>query len=350
MLKAAKALLTGKKPTKAPTSGEGSKPKHWVLGLIDIAIKVLVRAITWGVIFAIGAIDLLAMGVTLVVAFQDHLPPAIVDFVNEYIFQGQKHGRLSLAMIDLGAIADLMRSGLKALGVLWIVMVVVMFGATFLSRYAWKRRTRKAAEAGGASAAALAPGEILVPLHDPLMLQMDDDFSRFVHVYAFYLDLRCRSADDASAIARTMENLKAALSAELVKMAEGRVVQVKRDDAMSALSDAARAVTNGGIVGVILRTSDYHRLRKPESAIKKAPEGAEIKPKLKMSTSWGAKPYQDIAAGNAAAAQASAPAAEAAAAPAQQAAPVEETPPPPPVDAASLVADKARDVLAGLRG
>ena len=341
-----------KQAPSRPKKPMSPKVRFWVLVLVDASIGVLMRALTWGMIAFIAVIDILAVLVTLIIAYQDVLPEALVDFVKVHVFSSQKHIRLTLQMLNLDGIADMMRDGLKALGFLWLTVTFLTFGATVLTRYIWNRRTRKKMEANAKLEGKPAPGEILIPLHDPLTLQMDDEFSRFVHLYAFYLDLRCRSPEDASRVAQTMDALKTALSQELVKLAEGRVIQVKREDATTALSDAARQVTSGGIVGVILRTSDYHRLRKPESAIVK-PADSNAKPKMKMSTSWGAKPYQDLAAISAAEPAAAPPAAAAPApapAPAEAAeAPVEE-PPKPLADAASMVAAKARNVLDGLRG
>lgn len=342
-----------KQAPSRPKKPVSPKVRYWVLVLVDTAIGMLMRALTWGMILTIALLDIIAVGVTLVIAFQDDLPDYIVDFVKEHVFSSQKHIRLRLQMLNLDGIADLMRDGLKALGFLWLAVTLLTLAATVLTRYIWNRKTRKKMEANAKLGGKLAPGEVLIPLHDPLTLQMDDEFSRFVHLYAFYLDLRCRSPEDASRVAQTMDALKAALSQELVKLAEGRVVQVKRDDAITALSDAARLTTQGGIVGVILRTSDYHRLKKPESAIVK-PADPNAKPKMKMSTSWGAKPYQDLAAVTAAeppaAPAAAAPAPAPAPAPAEAAAPPAEEAPKPAVDAASLVAAKARNVLDGLRG
>lgn len=341
-----------KQAPSRPKKPMSPKVRFWVLVLVDTAIGLLMRSLTWGLIFFIAVLDIMAVLVTLIIAYQDVLPEALVDFVKEYVFSSQKHIRLTLQMLNLGGIADMMRDGLKALGFLWLTVTLLTLGATFLTRYIWNRKTRKKMEANERLGGKLAPGEVLIPLHDPLTLQMDDEFSRFVHLYAFYLDLRCRSPEDASRVAQTMDALKAALSQELVKLAEGRVVQVKRDDAITALSDAARLTTQGGIVGVILRTSDYHRLRKPESAIVK-PTDPNAKPKMKMSTSWGAKPYQDLAAISSAEPAAAPPAAPAPApvpASAEADAPPAEEPPKPAVDAASLVAAKARNVLDGLRG
>jgi hypothetical protein len=333
-----------------PKKPVSPKVRYWLLVMVDTAIALLMRAITWGMIFTIAVLDIVAVFTILVVAFQDDLPTFVVDFVREYVFGAPQHKKLSLNMIDLDGIADMMRDGLKALGVLWITVSALTLGATVLTRYVWQRRTRKKLEAQAKTAGKLMPGEILVPLHDPLMLQMDDEFSRYVHLYAFYLDLRCRTAEDASNVARAMESLKAGLSAELVKMAEGQVVQVKRDDAITALSEAARAISGGGVVGVILRSSDYHRLKKPDSAVVATPPAGGARPKVKLTTSWGAKAYQDVAAAQPAEAPADQapaaawlPAADAPAAPA-------ESPPPQPVDPKSLVAERARDVLAGLRG
>ncbi len=328
------------------------KEKHWSVAMMDVAISVLMRVVTWGMIIGIAALDIFAVAFTLIIAFQDDMPVWLVDFVKEYVFASQKHIRLSLKMLNLEGIADLMRDSLKALGMLWVVVSVLTLGATVLTRYVWHRRTRKRADSdGGRLGRRLGAGEVLVPLHDPLMLEMDDEFSRYVHLYAFYLDLRCRSAEDASRVAQSMESLKMSLGGELVKLAESQVVQVKRDAAINALSDAARAVTGGGIVGVILRSSDYHRLKKPESAMAKpaAGDGAGGKPKIKLSTSWGAKPYQDVAAAApAATGPLSAPPAAPAEPAAEAAAPAEEAQ--KPLDPQSLVAAKARDVLAGLRG
>lgn len=329
------------------------KEKHWSVAIMDVAIAFLMRAVTWGLIIGIAALDIFAVAFTLIIAFQDDMPIWLVDFVKEYVFASQKHIRLSLKMLNLEGIADLMRDSLKALGMLWVVVSVLTLGATVMTRYVWHRRTQKRASSdGGRLGRRLGAGEVLVPLHDPLMLEMDDEFSRFVHLYAFYLDLRCRSADDASRVAQTMESLKVSLGAELVKLAQSQVVQVKRDAAITALSDAARAITGGGIVGVILRSSDYHRLKKPESAIAKAqanPDGT--KPKMKLSTSWGAKPYQDVAAAPAAATgPLSAPPPAPSEEPAEGTAPAPAAEPLKPLDPQSLVASKARDVLAGLRG
>lgn len=324
------------------------KDKHWLVKLMDVAIAILMRVVTWGLILGIAALDIFAVAFTLIIAFQDDMPVWLVDFVKEYVFASQKHIRLSLKMLNLEGIADLMRDSLKALGMLWVVLSVLTLGATVLTRYVWHRRTRKRAESEGRIGRKLGAGEVLVPLHDPLMLEMDDEFSRFVHLYAFYLDLRCRSAEDASRVAQSMEPLKQSLGLELVKLAESQVVQVKRDTAITALSDAARAITGGGIVGVILRSSDYHRLKKPESAVAKPPSGG-AKPQIKMSTSWGAKPYQDVGAAPAAPAATgplSTPPAPVAETPAEPAAPEPEL---KPLDPTSLVASKARDMLAGLR-
>ncbi len=327
------------------------KVRFWVLVLVDASIGILMRVVTWGLIFFIAVLDLTAVGVTLIIAYQDVLPEALVDFVKTYVFSSQKHIRLTLQMLNLGGIADLMRDGLKALGFLWLTVTLLTLGATFLTRYIWNRKTRKKIEANEKLSGRLAPGEVLIPLHDPLTLQMDDEFSRFIHLYAFYLDLRCRSPEDASRVAQTMDALKAALSQELVKLAEGRVIQVKRDDAITALSDAARLTTQGGIVGVILRTSDYHRLRKPESAVVK-PADPSAKPKIRMSTSWGTKPYQDVAAAAVAEPPAAPPPVPATGPLAEAPMPADaaEAPAKPAVDAASLVAAKARNVLDGLRG
>ena len=340
-----------KQAPSRPKKPMSPKVRFWVLVLVDTAIGLLMRSLTWGLILFIAVLDIMAVGVTLIIAYQDVLPEALVDFVKEYVFSSQKHIRLTLQMLNLGGIADLMRDGLKALGFLWLTVTLLTLGATFLTRLVWNRRTRKKMEASGKLGGKLAPGEVLIPLHDPLTLQMDDEFSRFVHLYAFYLDLRCRSPEDASRVAQTMDALKAALSQELVKLAEGRVVQVKRDDAITALSDAARLTTEGGIVGVILRTSDYHRLKKPESAIVKSAD-PNAKPKMKMSTSWGTKPYQDLAAASAADAPAAPPPTSGPLAPAppEVAEPPAEEPPKQMIDAASLVAQKARNVLDGLRG
>ena len=328
------------------------KEKHWSVAMMDVAISLLMRVVTWGMIIGIAALDIFAVAFTLIIAFQDDMPVWLVDFVKEYVFASQKHIRLSLKMLNLEGIADLMRDSLKALGMLWIVVSVLTLGATVLTRYVWHRRTRKRADSeGGRLGRKLGAGEVLVPLHDPLMLEMDDEFSRYVHLYAFYLDLRCRSADDASRVAQSMESLKMSLGGELVKLAESQVVQVKRDAASNALSDAARAVTGGGIVGVILRSSDYHRLKKPESAIAKAQANRDgsTKPKMKLSTSWGAKPYQDVAASPpSATGPLSTPPPAPTETPEEAAAPAPE--PPKPLDPQSLVAAKARDVLAGLRG
>jgi hypothetical protein len=341
----------GQAPSR-PRPPPKPKEKHWSVALMDVAISLLMRLVTWGMIIGIAALDIFAVAFTLIIAFQDDMPVWLVDFVKEYVFASQKHIRLSLKMLNLEGIADLMRDSLKALGMLWVVVSVLTLGATVLTRYVWHRRTRKRADSeGGRLGRKLGAGEVLVPLHDPLMLEMDDEFSRFVHLYAFYLDLRCRSADDASRVAQSMDALKQSLGMELVKLAESQVVQVKRDAAINALSDAARAITGGGIVGVILRSSDYHRLKKPESAIAKAPAGGGGgKPKMKLSTSWGAKPYQDVGAAPATPAATgplSTPPAPAAEAPAEAAAPAPEL---KPLDPQSLVAAKARDVLAGLRG
>ena len=338
-----------------PKKPMSPKVRFWVLVLVDASIGLLMRALTWGMIAFIAVLDIAAVLVTLIIAYQDVLPEALVDFVKEHVFSSQKHIRLTLQMLNLGGIADMMRDGLKALGFLWLTVTLLTLGATFLTKYIWNRRTRKKMEANAGLSVKLAPGEVLIPLQDPLTLTMDDDFSRFVHLYAFYLDLRCRSPEDASMVAQSMNELKAALSQELVKLAEGRVVQVKRDDAIIALSDAARLITHGGIVGVILRTSDYQRLKKPESAILK-PTDPNAKPKMKMSTSWGTKPYQELVAasavvsGAAAAPPGAAPPAAAPEAPAAADTPPAEEPPKPMADKNSLVAEKARNVLDGLRG
>jgi hypothetical protein len=339
-----------KQAPSRPKKPVSPKVRYWVLVLVDTAIGLLMRALTWGMIFTIAALDILAVAVTLIVSFQDDLPVWLVDFVKEYVFSTQKHVRLKLEMLNLGGIADMMRDGLKALGLLWLTVTLLTFGATVLTRYVWNRRSRKRAEAeGGRLGRKLRPGEVLVPLHDPLMLEMNDEFSRYAHLYAFYLDLRCRSAEDASRAAQSMDSLKASLGAELVKLAESEVVQVKRDTAISALSDAARLITNGGIVGVILRSSDYHRVKKPESEISKSPQPAGAKPRVKMSTSWGAKPYQQVAAAPPPeTGPLSAPPVVAATAPAAE--PAAPELPTIPMDPASLVANKARDMLAGLRG
>lgn len=332
-----------------PKKPVSPKVRYWALVLVDTAIGLLMRALTWGMILAIAALDIAAVAVTLIVSFQDDLPVWLVDFVKEHVFSSQKHVRLTLQMLNLDGIADMMRDGLKALGVLWVAVMTLTLGATMLTRYVWARRTRKKAEADGRLGRKLKPGEVLVPLHDPLMLEMNDEFSRFAHLYAFYLDLRCRSAEDASRVAQTMDSLKASLGAELIKLAESQVVQVKRDTAISALTDAARLITHGGIVGVILRSSDYHRIKKPESEISKSPPAAGAKPKIRMSTSWGAKPNAVAApvpeSGPLSAPPATVTAAEAPA----EAAPAPE-PPTIQMDPASLVANKARDMLAGLRG
>jgi hypothetical protein len=341
-----------KKKKQAPSRPKkpmSPKVRYWVLVLVDTAIGLLMRSVTWGLIFTIALLDICAVAVTLIIAFQDVLPVWLVDFVKEYVFSSQKHIRLSLQMLNLDGIADLMRDGLKALGMLWIAVSLLTIGASFLTRYVWNRRTRKKAEANARFSGKLAPGEVLVPLHEPLTLVMDDDFSRFVHTYAFYLDLRCRSPEEASRVAMSMDSLKATLSQELVKLAESQVVQMKRDAAISALTDAARIVTNGGIVGIILRSSDYNRLKKPDSVVVPvAPAGA--KPRIKMSTTWGAKPFQEMAAPapTPATGPLSAPPAPVAQPAAEAAEP--EKPPPGPIDAKSLVAERARDVLAGLRG
>jgi hypothetical protein len=288
--------------------------------------------------------------VTLVVAYQDTLPSFVVDFVKEYVFSSQKHVRLTLQMLHLDSIADLMRDGLKALGMLWVAVMTLTSGVTLLTRYIWIRRTQKKLEANSLLSGKLAPGEVLVPLHDPLVLEMNDDFSRFKHVYAFYLDLRCRSADDASRVALAMDGLKAALSAELIGLAENQVVQLKRDSAINALTDEARSVTSGGIVGVVLRSSDYNRIRKPESAVLPPPPPG-TKPKVKMSTSWGGRSASGApvpASGPLSAPPVPAAAAAAEATPSAE--PVAEAAALAPLDPASLVAAKARDVLAGLRG
>ncbi len=340
-----------KQAPSRPKKPVSPKVRYWVLVLVDTAIGLLMRSLTWGLILFIGVIDIVAVGVTLIIAYQDVLPEPIVDFVKEYVFSSQKHIRLTLQMLNLGGIADLMRDGLKALGFLWLTVTLLTLGATFLTRYVWNRKTRKRMEASSKLGGKLAPGEVLIPLHDPLTLKMDDEFSRFVHLYAFYLDLRCRSPEDASRVAQTMDALKAALSQELIKLAEGRVVQVKRDDAITALSDAARLTTQGGIAGVILRTSDYHRLKKPDSAIVKSPD-PNAKPKMKMSTSWGTRPYQDLADASAADTPTAPPPTSGplAPAPTEVAQPPAEEPPKQVIDAASLVAQKARNVLDGLRG
>lgn len=331
-----------------PKKPVSPKVRYWALVLVDTAIGLLMRAVTWGLIAAIAVLDIVAVGVTLIVAFQDVLPVALVDFVREYVFSSQKHVRVTLQMLNLGGIADLMRDGLRALGMLWISVSVLTLGATVLTRYVWARRTQKKIDANAEMAGKLAPGEVLVPLHDPLMLVMDDEFSRFAHAYAFYLDLRCRSAEDASSVAMTMESLKATLSAKLITLAESQVVQVKRDAAIAALTDAARAVTGGGIIGVILRSSDYQRVRKSESAVVEAPPGA--KPRMKMSTSWG--PQSAASAVAPATGPLSTPPVAVAAAPAEAVVHEPAVPEAPmmKLDPASLVAARARDVLAGLRG
>ncbi|MBM3547427.1 MAG: hypothetical protein FJX54_10765, partial [Alphaproteobacteria bacterium] len=262
--------------------------RYWLLVAIDAAIGLLMRSITWGLIVAIGLLDLFAVFVTLVVAYQDALPTFIVDFVKEYVFSTQKHMRLTLQMLNLDGIADLMRDGLKALGMLWVAVMALTFGATLLTRYVWIRRTQKKLEKDARLSGKLAPGEVLVPLHDPLVLEMNDDFSRFKHVYSFYLDLRCRSADDASRVAMAMDGLKAALSAELIGLAQSQVVQLKRDAAINALTQAAQSVTGGSVAGVVMRSSDYNRIRKPESAVLPPPPPG-TKPQVKMSTSWGGR-------------------------------------------------------------
>src|SRR6185436_19560259 len=116
-----------------------------------------------------------------------------------------------------------------------------------------------------------------------------------------------------------------------------------------------RLVSGGGIVGVILRTSDYHRLRKPESAMATTPP-AGGKPKVKMSTSWGAKPYQEVAAAASPIAAPPPPAGTETASPAA-AMPADlaelgapESAKPKPADANSMVAERAKNVLDGLRG
>jgi preprotein translocase subunit YajC len=347
------------KPKKrmAPSRPKPKAPprvRYWLLAFLDISIALLVRAVTWGLIIFIAGLDLLAVAVTLIISFQDSLPTFLVDFVKEYVFSTQKHIRLRLELLNLGGIADLMRDGLKALGLLWLVVTLLTLGATFLTRYIWQRRTRKKTEADAKLGGKLAPGEVLVPLHDPLMLEMDDEFSRFVHRYAFYLDLRCRSAEDATRAVQAMDTLKATLSTELVTLAEGRMVQVRREEAISALSKAANRVTTGGVVGIILRTSDYHRLRKPESAVTPAAAGSGP-PKVKMSTSWGPKPYQEIVAAGPEVAADAGPTSAPAEASQVHAEAMSDAPGGPPQTAEAgpapaIATQKVRDVLAGLRG
>jgi len=145
-----------------------------------------------------------------------------------------------------------------------------------------------------------------------------------------------------------MEGLKASLSAELIALAESQVVQLKRDAAINALTDAARTATAGGVVGVVLRSSDYNRVRKPESAVLPPPPPG-TKTKVKMSTSWGARSSAGTPLPTSG--PLSAPPAPAAAEAADTAEPVvAETPSLAPLDPTSLIAGKARDVLAGLRG
>ena len=73
---------------------------------------------------------------------------------------------------------------------------------------------------------------------------------------------------------------------------------------------------------------------------------------MKMSTSWGTRPYQDLADASAADTPTAPPPTSGplAPAPTEVAQPPAEEPPKQVIDAASLVAQKARNVLDGLRG
>jgi hypothetical protein len=351
-------ITTDTKPKESKTA----HLKRQALGWIDRIILILMRVLIWAVLIGIIAIDIAAVLVTLVVIFQDDLPPFIVDFVRDILLAGQRGARLSLQMVNLDGLAEMARDGLKALALLWVGVTALTVGATWLAHTAWQRKYKKATPTKGKGGALSSPSEVIMPLTDPLLLEMNDEFSRYIHRYSFNLDLRCRTPQDAAGVNAWIDALKTTLSNELVRLAKGSIVQVRREEAIAALSEAAQSVSGGAIVGVILRGSDYIRLNKPASAVptEAPPEGQ--KARVKMSTSWGAKAHSDLSAGAAivAAAQAEGPMAvppmgvtpAAGSAGGAGNADSEDAPTAPagPRPIGGIGTETARDLLAGIRG
>jgi len=351
-------ITTDTKPKESKTA----HLKRQALGWIDRVILVLMRVLIWSVLIGIIAIDIAAVLVTLVVIFQDDLPLFVVDFVRDILLAGQSRARLTLQMVNLDGLADMARDGLKALALLWVGVTALTLGATWLAHTAWQRKYKKATPTKGKGAAA-SSSEVIMPLMDPLLLEMDDEFSRYIHRYSFNLDLRCRTPQDAAGVNAWIDALKTTLSNELVSLAKGSIVQVRREEAIAALSAAAQSVSGGAIVGVILRGSDYIRLNKPPSAAPAEAPPAGQKARVKMSTSWGAKAHSDIGAPPASGPLSAPPAPSAATEGAGDGAAragggsaageaAEEPPPAPPAPRpiAGIDTEQARNLLAGIRG